>query len=85
VHVTHCRDRDAVRVYTMGGKEKGDVGGNKGYIYSSCCDFLVQGSTCEICWLSNIKWRSLQHAAPPGISGTMSLETRLGNRGEDSL
>jgi len=29
-------------VYNMGGKEKGGVGGKKGYIYSSSGDFLVQ-------------------------------------------
>jgi len=29
-------------VYNVGGKEKGRVGGKKGYIYSSSGNFLVQ-------------------------------------------
>jgi hypothetical protein len=34
-------------VYTMGRKEKGGVGGNKGCIYSSSAGLLLRGSTCE--------------------------------------
>jgi hypothetical protein len=61
-----CPDPDAVGVYNMGGKEKGGVGGNKGYIYSSSGDFLVEGSTCEFCWLTNTKRPSLHLAELPG-------------------
>ena len=43
---TSCRELDADGVYITVGKEKGDVGGKKGYIYSCSGDFLVQGSTC---------------------------------------
>jgi len=52
-------------VYNTGVKEKGDVGGKKGYIYSSSGDFLDQGSTSEFCWLRNTKRRSLRLATPP--------------------
>jgi len=68
VQVTGCRDQDAVGVYNTGGKEKGGEGGNKGYIYSISCDFLVQGSTCEFCWLTNTKRPSLHLAELPGTS-----------------
>ena len=34
--------QDAGGVFNMGGKENEGVGGKKGYIYSSSCDFLVQ-------------------------------------------
>ena len=37
-------------MYNTGGKENGVVGGKKGYINSSSGDFLVQGSTVELCW-----------------------------------
>jgi len=40
------RDVDIIQdpggVFNMGGKEKGGVGGKKGYIYLSSSDFLVQ-------------------------------------------
>ena len=36
-------------MYNTGGKVNRDVGGHKGYIYSSSGDFLVQCSTCEFC------------------------------------
>jgi hypothetical protein len=68
VQVMRGRDQDAVSLYNTGGKENGGVGGKKGYIYSSSGDFLVQGSTCEFCWLGNTKRRSLHPAAPPGTS-----------------
>jgi len=68
VQVTCFRDQDAVGVYNTGGKAKEDVCGKKGYIYSSSGDFLVQGSTCEFCWLRNTKRRSVHVAAPPGTS-----------------
>jgi len=68
VQVTCCRDEDAVGVYNTGGKEKGDVGGKKGYIYSCSGDFMFQGSTCEFRWLRNTKRWSLHLAAPPGTS-----------------
>jgi hypothetical protein len=68
VQVTSCQDQDAVGVYNTGGKEIGDVAGKKGYIYSCSGDFLVQGSTCEICWLRNTKRRRLHLAASPGTS-----------------
>jgi len=85
VQVTWCRDQDPVGVYNTGGKEKGGVGGKKGYIYSSSGDFLLQGSTCEFCWLTNTKrpWRHL--AELPGTSWTTCLETRFSTRGEDSI
>jgi hypothetical protein len=55
-------------VYNTGGKEKGGVGGKKGYIYSSSSDFLVQASTCEFCWLTNTKQPRLDFAEIPGTS-----------------
>jgi hypothetical protein len=60
--VVLCRSRDVVMVQdsagvlNKGGKDNGVVGGKKGYIYSSSGNFLVQGSTCEFCWLMNLKW-----------------------------
>jgi hypothetical protein len=68
VQVTWCRDQDAVGAYNTGGKAKGDVGGKKGYIYSSSDDFFDQGSACEFCCLRNTKRRSLHLAAPQGTS-----------------
>jgi hypothetical protein len=60
--------QDAAGELNTGGNNIGDVGGKKGYIYSSTGDFLVQGSTCEFCCLMNTKWHSLHRAAPPGTS-----------------
>ena len=43
-----CKSRDVKRVqdaggvFNTGGKEIGGEGGNKGLIYSSSCDFLIQ-------------------------------------------
>ena len=34
--------QNAGGVSNTGGKENGDEGGKKGYIYSSSCDFLVE-------------------------------------------
>jgi len=85
VQVKWCRDQDAVGVYNTGGKEKGGGGGKKGYIYSSSGDFLVQGSTCQFCWLTNTKRPSLHLAELPGTSWTTSLEMRFSSPGEDSL
>jgi hypothetical protein len=72
-------------VYNTGGEEKGDVAEKKGYIGLCCGEFLVQGSTCEFCWLRNKIRRSLHLAAPAGTSGTTSLETRFSTRREDSV
>jgi hypothetical protein len=72
-------------VYNMGGEEKGDVGGKKGYIYLSSGDFLVQGLTWEFRWLRNTKGHSLHLAAPPGTSRKASFETRFSTGGEDIL
>jgi hypothetical protein len=72
--VVLCKSHDvkivqnAAGVLNTGGKDNGGEGGKKGYIYSSSSDFLVQGSTCEFCWLTNTKWRGLDLAVPPGIS-----------------
>jgi len=47
-YVFLCKSRDvdivqdAGGMFATGGKENGGVGGKKGYIYSSSCDFLVQ-------------------------------------------
>jgi len=60
--------QDAASVFNTGGKDNGGVGGKKGYIYSSSGDFLIQGSTCESCWLTNTKRCSLHLAAPPDTS-----------------
>jgi hypothetical protein len=57
---------DAASVFNTGGKDNGGVGAKMGYIYSSSGDFLVQGSTCEFCWLINTKWRIVHLAATPG-------------------
>jgi len=55
-------------VYNTGGKEKAGVGGKQGYIYSSSGDFLVQGSTFELYWLTNTKRPSPHLAELPGTS-----------------
>jgi hypothetical protein len=60
--------QDAAGVFNMGGKDNGGVARKKGYIYSSSGDFLVQGSTREICWLTNTERCSHHLAAPPGTS-----------------
>jgi hypothetical protein len=77
--------QDAAGVFNRGRKDNGGVGGRKGYIYMSSGDFLVQGSTCEFCSLTNTKRRSLHPATPPGTSGTTSLETRFSTRREDNF
>jgi len=68
VPFTLCRDQNAVGVYNTGGQENGGVGSQKGYIFSSSRDFLVQGSTCEFCWLTNTKWTSLHLSELPATS-----------------
>jgi len=52
--------QDAGGVLYKGGREKGGVGGKKGYIYSTYCDYLVQlvrydnvDSYPALCWLKN--------------------------------
>jgi hypothetical protein len=60
--------QDAAGVFITGGKDNGGVDGKKGSIYLSSSDFLVQGSTCEFCSLTNTKRRSLHLAAPPSTS-----------------
>ena len=61
--------QDAGGVFNMGGKENDGVGGKKGYIYSSSCDFLVQlvrydnfDSYPAFCCLTNTKRHSFHHA-----------------------
>jgi hypothetical protein len=69
-----CKSRDveivpdASGVFNMGGINTGGVGWKMGYIYSSSGDFLVQGSTCDLCWSTNTKRRSLHLPVPPGTS-----------------
>ena len=65
--------QDAGGVYKTGGKEKGGVGGKKGYIFSSSCDFLVQlvrydyfDSHPAFCWIMSRTWPSLHLAQPRG-------------------
>jgi hypothetical protein len=77
--------QDAACVCITGGTDNGGLGGKPGYIYICSGDFLVQGSTCVFCWLTNTKLSRLRLAAPPGTSWTSSLETRFSTRGEDSL
>ena len=67
--------KDAGGVFNTGGKENEGVGGKKGYIYSSSCDFLVQlvrydnfDSYPAFCWLTNTKRPSFHLAHPPGTS-----------------
>ena len=62
------RVEDAGGASNTGGKEKGGVGGKKGYIYSSSGNFSVQGSTCEFFWLTNTKRPCLHLAELPGNS-----------------
>jgi len=83
--------QDAGGVYNAGGKEKGGVGGTKGYIYSNSGDFLVHLERYDIvdsypafCWLTNTKRPSVHHAQPLGTLWTTSLETRSSTPGEDS-
>jgi len=78
--------------FNMGGKEQQGVGGMKGYIYSSSCDFLVQllgYNDCDayptFCYLTYRKWPSLHLAQPTGTSSVRSLETGYSNWGEESL
>jgi len=85
VQVTSSRDQDAVSVYNKWGKEKGGVCGKNGYTYSSSGDFLVQGSTCEFCWLKNTKRPNLLLVEIQGTSCMTSLETRFSTRREDCL
>jgi len=71
--VVLCKSRDVeIRMLSVciirEEKLKGGVGGNKGYIYSSSGDFLVQCSTCEFCCLKNTKRPSLHLAELPGTS-----------------
>ena len=67
--------QDAGGVFNRIGNENEGVGGMKGYIYSSSCDFLVQLERYDdfdpypaFCWLTNTKRRSLHLAQPPGTS-----------------
>jgi len=77
--VVSCQSRDveivqdAGGLFHTGGKENEDVGGKKGYIYPSSCDFLVQhvrydnfDSYPAFCWLTNTKQPSLHPAQAPG-------------------
>ena len=66
------RVQDPGGVYDTGGKEKGGVCRNTGYIYSSSGDFLVQlvrydtfDSYPGFCWSTNTKQPSLHLAQPP--------------------
>ena len=65
--------QDAGSVFYMGGTDRGGVGGKKGYIYLSSCNFLVQlegyddfDSYPAVCWVTNTKQPSLHLAQPPG-------------------
>ena len=60
--------QDAPRELNLGGQYNGGEGGKKRYIYPSSADFLVQGSTCEFCWLTHTKQRISHLAASPGTS-----------------
>jgi hypothetical protein len=60
--------QDAASEFNKGGHNNGGVVGKNRYIYFSSCDFLVQGSTFEFCWLKNTKRRSLHLPVPPGTS-----------------
>jgi len=89
--VVLCKSRDveivqdAAGVFNMAGKDNTGVGGRKGYIYWISGNFLIEGSTCEFCCLTNTKRCSIHFAAPRGTSWTTSLETRFSIHGEDSL
>jgi len=93
-----CKSRDVEIVQNAGGvfttwrNENGGVGGKKGCIYSSWCDFLVQlesydnfDSYLAFCWLTNTKHPSLYLAQPPGTLCMTSLKTRFSTRGEGCL
>jgi len=82
--------RDAAGVFNAGGHENGGVGGKKGYIYSSSCNFLVQlvryqyfDSYPSFSWLTNTKRHSLGPAQPPSISWTRSLQATYSTCGEE--
>jgi len=77
--------QDAAREWNTEGKGHGGVSGKTGYKYSSSGEFLVQGSTCNLCSLTNTTWHSFQRAAPPGTSRTTSLETKFSTQVVDSL
>ena len=80
-HVVLCKSHDVEIVHDAGGAfnmgtdENGCVGGKKGYIHSSSCDFLVQfvryGNFDEylaFCCLTKTKWSSNYLTQPPGTS-----------------
>jgi len=48
-------------------------------------NFLVQGSTCEFCWLTNTKWPSLHLRQPPSTTWTTSIMNKISTFVGDSL
>jgi len=83
--------QDAGRVFDTGEKEKWGVGGKKGYIYSSSCEFLVWlvrydnfDSYPVFWWLMNTNWPSLRLAQSPGTPWMRCLDTRFSTCGEES-
>ena len=79
-------------MFNMGGQEKEGVGGKKGCMYSSSCDFLVQlvrydnfYSYPAFCWLTNTKWLSFRLAQPPGTSLMRSFKKKFGIHAEECL
>ena len=84
--------QDAGSIFNAGGKGNETVGGKKGYIYSSSCDFLVLlvrygnfDSYPAFCWLMNTKQPTFHVARPPGTSWMRSLETRFCTPAAESL
>jgi len=68
-------DHDAGGVFNTGGNENEGVGGKKGYIHLSSCNFLVQhvrydnfASYPAFCWLMNPKRPGLHLSQSPGTS-----------------
>jgi len=84
--------QDAGGVSNMGGRDNGGVGGKKGNIYSTSCDFLGQLERYDsfdpypaMCWLTNTKRPSLHLAPPPGTSCMRRIETRDSTSSEARL
>jgi hypothetical protein len=78
-------------VFSTGRTENGGVGGKKGYIFPSSCDFFVQlvrhdnfNSYLVFSLLMNTKQPSLHHAQPLGTPGMRSIEMRFSTRVEAS-
>jgi len=78
-------------VFNTGGRKNGGVGGKKGYIYVTSCDFTIKlvrycnfDSYTAFCCLMIMKQPSLHQAQPRGTLWMRNLETWFGTRSEES-